>query len=223
MKRRNRSTVLGLTLPFFMAVAVDRAESRLIRDYEGHAYQTVQIGGQVWTAENFRTEFTPMGERLNGVWAYEKDERHAPVYGRLYTHEAAVRACPEGWRLPTPLDLETLFMTLAALEEGAASSLRPIAGGLLKSKGTMCWRPSSSPGLDTGGFGALPGGHGLRAGEAVEFDGLGEAAAFWSGAPSQNGQSAWSVNCRYNSSQIHTGFADSATALSVRYLRDTDG
>lgn len=220
MTPRNRSTVLGLTIPFFMAVAVQRAESHLIRDFEGERYKTVQIGSQLWMAENFKSEFTPEGRPLKGVAAYEKDERHVPVYGRLYTHEAAVQACPRGWRLPTPLDLETLFMTLPSLSDESANGMRHVAGSLLKSTGTLSWRPSSTPGLDSAGFSAMPGGRGLRDEHGIYFDGLGETASFWSDARSQNGQSAWWLGCRYNSAGIHTGFAETASMFSVRYLLD---
>ena len=41
-------------------------------------------------------------------WCYDSDEENCRQYGRLYTWEAAKRACPEGWRLPAEVEWQQL-------------------------------------------------------------------------------------------------------------------
>jgi uncharacterized protein (TIGR02145 family) len=87
-------------------------------DIEGNEYFVVQIGTQLWMAENLRTQTyrngTPIlttntpNESNYGTgkyqWAYDGMEHLVPVYGRLYTWHAVVDTsgvCPVGWRVPT--------------------------------------------------------------------------------------------------------------------------
>jgi len=67
-----------------------------------------------------------MAENLNfetaGSFCPEGDSRNCPRLGRLYTWAEARSVCPEGWRLPTKEDFESL---VAATSEDAAQSLSP--------------------------------------------------------------------------------------------------
>jgi len=63
-------------------------------------YDTVNIGGVTWMAENFNS---PQG----GKW-YDNDFNNS-MYARLYTFEEAKRLCPSGWHLPTKAEVEMLI------------------------------------------------------------------------------------------------------------------
>jgi len=66
-------------------------------------YTTITIGNQRWLAENMRFETS------SGSWCYKKNEDNCSEYGRFYTFEAAKKACPEGWHLPSSREWQELY------------------------------------------------------------------------------------------------------------------
>jgi uncharacterized protein (TIGR02145 family) len=101
-----------------------------LTDYDGHVYQTVQIGNQLWMRENLKTTHYADGTALvDGTgtvditgdyttkyyFAYNDDENYVDVHGRLYTWAAAMNGaessetnpgtvqgvCPVGWHVPS--------------------------------------------------------------------------------------------------------------------------
>ena len=77
---------------------------------DGKKYKTVQIGKQIWMAENLAYE-TPYSWDI----VSEKTGRH---YGRAYPWQVALKACPEGWHLPS----EKEFLNLLAFLGGRDNS-----------------------------------------------------------------------------------------------------
>lgn len=69
---------------------------------DGYAYATVQIGGQVWMAENFRLE------GIEGKYCYFNDPAKCDQLGGLYTQEAALENAPSGWHLPSDEEWQEL-------------------------------------------------------------------------------------------------------------------
>jgi|GEM_PF-1824980 len=70
---------------------------------DGQTYRTIDINGQTWMVDNLNYD---VGEEC---WFYNDDPQNAGPYGRLYTWEAAQRACPEGWRLPGIEEIRNLL------------------------------------------------------------------------------------------------------------------
>jgi uncharacterized protein (TIGR02145 family) len=115
---------------------------------DNQEYPTIKLCDRTWLARNFNYE---VGE---GCCFYENDPKLGEKFGRLYSWDAAHRACPPGWRLPEFDDWEALVKYFKG-GHGAYSAL--LDGG---------WS----------GFGALLGGCSAPDGE---FDGLETWGGFW--------------------------------------------
>ena len=71
----------------------------------GKVYKTVQIGNQVWMAENLNLD-------VSGSWGY--DSSYTNKYGRLYSWDAAKHIAPQGWHLPSKSDYDILLKNLGS-------------------------------------------------------------------------------------------------------------
>ena len=190
--------------------------------FDGHDYNTVEIGAQCWFAENLRTTKYADGSSIaevtdNSVWtstndgaraAYNNDASNLTNYGYLYNWYAVNNAaglCPTDWHVPT--DEEWTALTT---ELGGES----VAGNKMKSSSTDS---PSWDGNNSSGFSALPGG--LRSNGSGSFFNEGNFGYWWSASPFGS-SSAWyrllfsaSDNVDRSSNYLRLGF-------SVRCLRD---
>jgi uncharacterized protein (TIGR02145 family) len=107
---------------------------------DGQVYRIVKIGDQVWFAENLNYD-------AEGSWCYDSDPENCEIYGRLYSWEAGLTACPEGWHLPSEDEWNNLIEFLGGYE---------IAGG--KMKAISGWDEPNIGATNESGFSALPGG-----------------------------------------------------------------
>jgi len=102
-------------------------------------YKTTKIGPQNWLAENLNYKMK------NSECHYDKPA-NCQKYGRRYNWEAAMKACPAGWHLPSYEEWKTLIKATGGDEAG--KFLKAVNG----------WSEQGN-GLDTYGFSALPGGY----------------------------------------------------------------
>jgi uncharacterized protein (TIGR02145 family) len=162
-------------------IQIKRKFSRVV-DVDGNEYKTIQIGTQIWMAENLRTtaynDGTPIPNVTGfGDWQglstgayawYDNDEAtNKNLYGALYNGYAVEtgKLAPEGWHIPTNEEWEILADYLGG---------HSVAGGKLKEKGTSNWDTPNTDATNEVGFTALPGG--FRDGG---FIGLGVNAQWW--------------------------------------------
>jgi len=118
--------------------------------------ETVKIGNLTWMAQNLNIE--TIDSRC-----YNNDPNNCLRYGRLYTWDAAMTACPVGWRLPANADWNDLFQATD--------------GRYLKSDSGWGDRPWGDINTNEFGFSALPGGSGTSIGN---FGNLGTDGYWWS-------------------------------------------
>ena len=131
----------------------DFAYGEMTDPRDGMVYKTTTIGGQVWMAENLNYfDIEGAASSIKNDWCYWDKPENCESAGRLYTWKVAQRICPEGWRLPTKSDWESL------LQEVGADSLNEILWkGSSKLKSKSGWENDGS-GTDDFGFTALPAG-----------------------------------------------------------------
>ena len=124
-------------------------------------YKAVQIGDLTWMAENLKYE-------MSDSWCYNNDKDMCEKYGRLYTWYSAQKACPEGWRLPTIDDWNSLNDAVCGEYGIDLECLEK----MLKSKNG--W--NTYGGANYSGFSAAPAGYF----DGKNFLGIGKKTAFWS-------------------------------------------
>jgi len=189
-----------------------------IRD--GKAYKIVKIGEQTWMAENlnYNAENSKCGGTTNlkkekgirfSVYYYpleDKNTKNCEKYGRLYNWETALKACPDGWHLPSIAEWDTLIAATGGWQ----------AGKNLKAKsGWRDFEKRTGNGKDKFGFSALPGGAGYSEGYQ-----RGDYGWWWS-ASEYNSDRAY---CRYMANHIwgaDDSLHDKPNLLSVRCIKDS--
>ena len=134
-------------------------------DIDGNKYNTIEIGNQIWLAENLRVTHFKNGDPVPIIeedkeWRKAGDEKSAAacvfqnkaangkIYGTLYNYSAAIDSrglAPEGWHIPTEQEWEELELFLGKSNTG------------LKLKATDGWYRKEN-GTNESGFNGLPGG-----------------------------------------------------------------
>jgi uncharacterized protein (TIGR02145 family) len=168
---------------------------------DGQSYQAIQMGDDWWMAENLRYD---VGE---GSYCYENNPARCETYGKLYTWDAAMRACPAGWHLPTMQEFETMLNTIGGPD---------IAGGKLKDNERQLWREVNVAATNEVGFSALPAG---RRYDSGLFAGMGYYAQFFS-STEYNNREAYNMTIGYDYPNTFIYNYKKAYALSVRCVKD---
>jgi len=209
-----------------------------LADIDGNVYEVVEIGEQVWMAENLRTSRYQNGDAIPEVslstdWIslsigalvyYNNDSSYEEVYGKLYNGYAALddrNICPAGWRVPTDEDWQALELTAGLPEEEAdttgARGGTENTGGMLKDDSTNLWSPPNTGANNETGFTALPGGsrNSLGIFELSE----GNVGIWWSSSQTDEND-AYSRQLRYDSSAAFREISNLNAGYSVRCVRE---
>jgi len=138
---------------------------------DGKVYKIVQIGSQVWFAEN-------LNYAAEGSKCYDNKDANCAKYGRLYDWNTAMKACPVGTHLPTDKEW-TILVDYVGGDSTAGTKLK-------SSKGWGCENVRFVPeaGTNEYGFSALPGGRGLHYGK---FSTVGNVGIWWSATEDDDG------------------------------------
>ena len=171
----NLKIILIISLPILLSCHNPAEPDEILKDIDGNVYQTVQIGNQVWMAENLRVSRYRNGDPIprvmtdadwsslnSGAWSYYlNSESNGSIYGKLYNWYAVADErglCPEGWHVPGESGWELLIQALGGEE---------IAGGKMKS--TSLWLDPNVGATNISGWSGLPGGNRREHGAFIEI------------------------------------------------------
>ena len=217
---------------------------------DGQVYRIVQIGRQVWFAENLnyaaegskcfgedgRIFIKTLVERddnnkIKGIKEITETLSDAEVqancakYGRLYTWDAAMKACPAGFHMPSFAEWDTLQEFVGNEEFTAGKKLKATSG----------WddcKGKSGNGTDEYGFSALPGGttYGRGAYGSTFTNTAGKRGEWWCATETEvciDDQDCDWYNAKSRIMDCYDGslslsFADKDELMSVRCVADKE-
>ncbi len=168
---------------------------------DNKSYKTLKLDNQIWMAENLNYE-------AEGSKCYENQEDNCQKYGRLYDWNTAMKACPDGWHLPSDAEWQVIVYFVGGDK---------VAGKNLKaSSGWNDYNGSSGNGTDDFGFAALPGGTGNPGGR---FSNDGYFGEWWS-ASEKDANEAWELMMDNRRNYVGKFTTPKGNLLSVRCVQD---
>ena len=211
----------------------------LLDERDNQVYRTVQMGEQIWMAQNLNYADSMNTPSLIGKsWCYDNDESNCDRYGRLYLWEAATDSvklaaendnpdachlydkcdlqgiCPNGWHLPSVEEFE--YLATFANEIGIF-----MASGAW-SDDYFGIRPDHPNYTDPYGISILPAGAKVK---SEEFFKMGTNAYFWSRTIQRSGEyrSVYDleVSLSYNK-DVNVEYLSTRFAFSIRCVKDAE-
>lgn len=193
-------------------------------DGDNNNYKVVEIGEQIWMAENLKTTHYNNGNEiynetdaiewtdlLTGAycWYDNNEAKYKADYGALYNWYAVATdsLCPTGWHVPTDDEWTNLTTYLGGIGEA----------GKLKEIGTTHWSSPNSGATNETGFTALPGG--CRDGVNGRSFYISTSGLWWSSTMRYASIATYRY-MEYNRSYMSTHKSAMSSGMSVRCLRD---
>lgn len=216
----------------------------VVTDIDGNTYNIINIGNQVWMAENLRTTRFANGDLIGTTtpstldimnyidpvyqWPYNGNEKNAAKYGRLYTWYAATDPrglCPVGWHIPSDAEWTELEIYLISnhYNYDGTNTGNKIALTLSSFLGWSNSESSGTPGNtsygDTRnwtGFSALPAGYRDQEGKFVD---IGNAGCWWSSSEASSYNAYYRYIRSLRKDLLRSSYYEFC-AVSVRCIKD---
>ena len=163
---------------------------------DGQTYKTVELAGKTWLAENLNYDIgygCYYYEKKSGLFGLGKKEI-IKGQGKLYTWDAALRACPDGWKIPSDKDWKELIDFLGIENNNKAYEILRVGGSSGLDVLLAGWRP-------TGG----------------RFYNLGITAYFWTSTDEEDG--AFNYEFGPYGGSYYRYFVYKTAAYSVRCIK----
>ena len=154
-----------------------------------------------WFADNLRF-------RIEDSWSYDDKEENGLMYGRLYTWEAAKKACPPGWHIPSDKEwrnVANLYGGIRSWEDGKYVEY----GDPQKTFKDLLEEGNS-------GFSAQLSGYRSSNGN---FTSLGKSGYYWSNSECE-GSSAWYYKFNGSNAKLYRYCDYKSYPLSARCVQD---
>ena len=211
-------------------------QASIIKDIDGNSYKTVQIGDQLWMAENLKVSRYNDGTNISNIsnktiwkdalknkkdaWCYyENNISNGKIYGKLYNWfvvrlgvNGLKNVCPIGWHVPSETEWQVLFNNLGGID---------IAGDKMKEVGFSHWKYPNKNASNIAFFNGLPGG---SRNEDGNFHSLGENGWWWCSSDyeysSYNDNVAPDIGLNSNNSNVSTGgeYPPKSWGISIRCI-----
>jgi len=201
-KKNNFSITIVFIISAICSFTYGQEKGSFTDTRDGKVYKTVTIDEQVWMAENlaFQTE--------SGCWIYDNIKEYVTIHGYLYSWQAATKACPDGWHLPSMHDWWYLSNYLGGDD---------VSGGKLKDSGTTTWKSPNTGATNSSGFTALSSG---RSGDKnMEY--LGSMTFFWTNVDDDD-VTSWCASLSSSASELSIYPTDKRDGYSVRCVKNSD-
>ena len=227
--------VVMMVLPLTVLTSCEDDEDNIVRktpsgngtfvdQRDGERYNWVEYAGLQWMTENYRYDINSYANCRNYIedqdWVDYAAEQHATrnrhKYGMYYTLEGALKACPEGWRLPSDEDWRKLEIALGMSDKDAASYdwRGKIASAMVSTKDNETYIN-----LLLGGYVTYHVYTNLRNGSIHK----GAWGFYWSSSPDPNKDGTFYIYRKfaYNKKEVcRQSMEPQNQLLSVRYVRD---
>ena len=221
----------------------------LLDERDGKVYRTVQVGNQLWMAQNLDYNDATDASLQGQTYCYYDSLAFCETYGRLYTWSAAMGfgstynttltsegmvkevhrgVCPTGWHMPTAAEWQTLADYVDAHNgaEGVGTSLK--ARYLWRQDTTLKYQ-NITMGSDLFGWAGLPGDNYVASEKVtingktyIGFDGSAGLNGYWWSSTESAASTATARNLGYNHEALGVSQYSKSNAYSVRCLRDSD-
>ncbi len=168
-------------------------------DADGNIYQTIEIGSQVWMMENLRTTRYRNGDKIQNVdggdymlvnneawkaategaysyWLNNPSKQELGLYYNKYVIDDPREIAPDGWRIPTREDFQTLINYVGGNNQSGSDKL--------KIDDAYYW---SNPGNNTSQFSGF--GVGIRAPSDGVFKYFGATSSYWTSTKNSSNSS----------------------------------
>ena len=197
----NMRKLLIIVIVFTIVNNTSAQTDTMIDSRDGKIYKTIKIGSQIWMVENlaYAPSITYLFLKPNitesGIYCYGDDTINCGKYGMLYTWEAALKACPAGWHLPSESEFAVLLNYVGGEKEKE------------KSYNALMFNDSFKFNLVLGGW--------LHNGNT--YHGIERISMLWSTSV-KNSPKILVINKIRGKAYISTG--GNSSALSVRCIKD---
>lgn len=184
--------------------------------YEGKTYATIEIGNQVWMAENLdigvmlKNSFIQTDNGIIEKYCWNDDSLKCKKYGGLYQWNEAMQydssnnnkgICPPGWHIPTLAE----FYSLAETVDWDANRLKTEGVGVFDGYGT-----------NTSGFSALLSGcRSLNGGFSYS-----ERAIFWTSSIDSSTSAPFQLFLYWDDNFVYSYPVSKKYGFSIRCLKD---
>ena len=210
-------------------------KAQTVTDADGNTYNTVQIGTQIWMAENLATtkyndgiSIPPVKDSIAwfnlttpGYCWYKNDSlTYNRPWGALYNWYTVNtgKLCPTGWHVPSNAEWHKLVLFLDPAAQDCYCTESVLAANDLKEIGLTHWGNGNN-GTNNSGFTAI--GTGFRNYFNKSFQGHTAVVYFWTSTPNGSYATVWHRYIQNSSSNIFEYLDQKYQGMSVRCIKDS--